>query len=386
MAAGFMRMKALSRRWVVFVGTILVHGIATRGRMVGAADTPLLIVLADAFRRHLFSGAFNVAGVRWTKTLFIALLAAARAVAPVHWALIIIAVNVIGSGLVAVLLVDLVRRSTRSDAAPVIALLAYLASYEIIQWLSRILTDPLFCALSFNPFYLVARRIVSDEPPRPILLTVSVLAAVFARPPGILLIPLVLFVELVLVQRRVTAKTATAVILVIAAVTLVIRSEVVHDPGRWPFPFVRPIIGWMSQREKAGEVVMDLKESDRPPARTAFDHAVIVVDRTARFLQFTSPSYSRVHTLFNIVWFTPVYGLALIAIIDAFRRDDRRRRALIAASLVWIVLFAYLYGLSVLDYDWRFRTPLIPHFILLAACGADAVARRWHRDDGERSR
>lgn len=379
-------MKRLSKPWTVFVVTVLVHGLTTRGRPVLAADTPLLVKLADGFRGGDFSGAFNEAFVRWSKSVIIALLAAARTISPAHWAAIMVALNVICSGVVAVLLVDLVRRSTRSPAAPVVALLLYLASYEVFQWLPMILTDPIFCAVSFVPFYLLARRIVGDEPPRTILLAASLLLALFTRPPGILLVPLVLFVELVLIRRRVSVKSAAAVILVIAAVTLVVRSAVVDDPARWPFPFVRPILSWISMREKAGEVVMDRKETYRRPARNAADHAVIVADRTGRFLQFASPAYSRAHNIGNVLWFVPVYALGAIGIVDGLRRSGRRRRSLVVALLVWIALFAYFYGLSVLDYDWRFRTPLIPHFILLAACGFDALAMRWHRGDAEPAR
>jgi hypothetical protein len=32
--------------------------------------------------------------------------------------------------------------------------------------------------------------------------------------------------------------------------------------------------------------------------------------------------------------------------------------------------------LTILDYDWRFRLPLLPQMIFLAACGVDALAVR----------
>jgi hypothetical protein len=37
---------------------------------------------------------------------------------------------------------------------------------------------------------------------------------------------------------------------------------------------------------------------------------------------------------------------------------------------------AALSGATVLDYDWRYRMPLMPQLILLSACGADALLRR----------
>jgi hypothetical protein len=42
-------------------------------------------------------------------------------------------------------------------------------------------------------------------------------------------------------------------------------------------------------------------------------------------------------------------------------------------SVVWVLSFAALYAVTTLDYDWRFRAPVMPQFILLAAIGAHAL-------------
>ena len=373
-------MKTLTNRWVVFFVTIVVHGIATGGRARFGIDTLGYIQLADGFRAHDASAIFNLAGLRWTKTIYLALLALARGVSPAHWTLIMVVLNVVASGVVAMLLAEVARRASRSAAGPAIALLFYLASYEVFHWMPFILTDLLYCAVAFVPFYLVARRVLMDgEPRRPLLLAFSLLVAAFTRPPGIVLVPLVIFVELVLVERRVSPRVAAAIILSAAAMALFVRTAVMHDSARWPFRMIRPKIVEFSNREKTGEVVMDRRETFRPPPRTAADHVVIVIDRVVRFFQFTSSAYSRSHNLFNLAWFIPLYALGLIGIIDGLRRDDRRRRSLIIALVVWIGVFAFFHAMTQLDFDWRFRTPLIPHFILLAACGADVIAGRWSK-------
>ena len=371
-------MKTLSSRWFAFVATVVVHGIATAGRARFSVDTWTYIQLADGFRAHDFSGTFKLAAVLWTKTIYITLLALARGVSPAHWTILILALNVLCSGAVAVMLVDLARRATRWPAAPVLALLFYVAGWEVFQWVRYVLTDIPYCAAAFVPFYLVARRIVVEgEPRRPLLLAVALLVAIFTRPPGLVLIPLALFVELVLVERRVSGRVAAAIIIVVAAAVLLVRTIVVNDPSRWPFRFVKPIITLFSAREKGGEVVMDMKQTFRPPVRTAADHLIIVADRFVRFFQLTSGAYSRAHNLFNVLWFVPLYGLGIIGAVEGLRRGDRRRRSLVIALLTWVGVFAFLHALTVLDYDWRFRLPLIPHLILLAACGADALATAW---------
>jgi len=51
---------------------------------------------------------------------------------------------------------------------------------------------------------------------------------------------------------------------------------------------------------------------------------------------------------------------------------------------MWIGVFALFHALTVLDFDWRYRTPLMPHLIVLAACGADVLAARQRLLNGAR--
>jgi hypothetical protein len=369
-------MRRLTNGWLVFVVTAVVHAAATGGRLAMSPDSQLYVRLADGG----VAAMLRLHPLIWTKGLYVALLAAARALTPAHWMAIMIAVNVISSGVVAVLLVDLVQRASRSAAAPLVALLFYLACYEVIQWMCFVLTDPLFCAASFVPFYLLARRIlIKGEPRRPLLLAIFVLLAAFIRPPGIVLVPLVIFGELVLVERRITPRAAAAIIAVTMAALFFVRTAVMDDPARWPFAFGKSKIVQFSAIEKRGEVVDGRRETFRPPVRSAFDHAVIVADRFVRFFQVTTSGFSRAHNLVNAVYFAPLYALGAIAVV-------RRRDAFVAALLVWIGTFALFYALTVLDFDWRYRGPLMPHFIALAAVGVDVLAGRSSPGGAGRSR
>jgi hypothetical protein len=369
--------RLISKRWLVFLVTVVLHGLYTRGRAVISLDGAQYIQLSNGFLAGDVSGTYTSAAVRWTKTLYLLILALVRATAPHHWQIVMVAFNVICSGLLAVMLVDIARRSARSAAAALAALLFYAVCYETLQWIPFIVTDPMFGAVAFVPFAIVARRILDPrEPARPVLLAVSLAVAVFTRPPGVLLIPLVLFVELVLVQKRVRVRSATIFIVAAALAAIFVRTAIVYQPARWPFEFLRPKIEEFSGREKKGEVVYDLKESYRPPPRTPIDHVVIETDRFVRFFQFTTPAYSRTHKLINSIFFVPLYALAIIGLVAGLRADPQRRAFVIALAM-WIGVFALFQALTVLDYDWRFRLPVLPQCILLAACGVDAIVVWW---------
>jgi len=369
--------RLISKRWFVFLTTVVLHGLYTRGRAVISLDGAQYIQLSDGFLTGDTSGTYTSGAVRWTKTLYLLVLTLVRVTAGHHWQIVMVAFNVICSGLLAVLMVDIARRSAHSAVTALAALLLYVCCYESLQWMPFIVTDPMFGIIAFVPFAIVARRILDPrEPARPLLLAMSLAVACFTRPPGVLLVPLVLFVELVLVQKRVRARSAAIFIVAAALAAIFVRTAIVYQPALWPTRFIKPKIEEFSGREKKGEVVYDLKESYRTPPRTPIDHVVIEADRFVRFFQFITPAYSRAHKLLNSIYFVPVYALAVIGLVGGLRGDPRRRAFVIALAM-WIGIFALFQALTVLDYDWRFRLPVLPQCALLAACGVDAIVVWW---------
>lgn len=364
-------------RWITFLVAVLACSILSGGHPRLATDTQTYISIADGMRTGDLSELLTPSFARWSKLTYLAVLALARAFAGGRWMLVMMFVNILCSALTAVLLVDLVRRATRWRGAWVFALLSYLFCWDIWSWLPFVVTDVVYTLVALVPFALVARRLIIDgEPFRPLLLTASLLVVFFTRPPGVVIIPLVLFVELVLVRRRVRGRTAAIAIMAAAVLALAVRTAVVQDPARWPFRFLQPRMVEFSGREKAGEVMQDRKESFRPPAHTMTDHLIIQGDRFVRFFQITAPNNSRRHNLINLAFFIPLYGLGLAGAAAGLVGGDPRRRNLVITLLLWIGVFAFFHALTILDYDWRFRLPLLPQMIFLAACGVDALAVR----------
>ncbi|MBK5258916.1 MAG: hypothetical protein JJE51_04930 [Thermoanaerobaculia bacterium] len=369
--------RALSSHWFVFFATVILHGAATRGRPRANPDTGLYITLADGLLYGDQSGIFNLDAVRWTKLIYLSLLAAARAISPEHFMMIMMLLNIFLSGIAAVLLVDLVRRTTPSVAAPAAALVFYLAAFDIFHWMSFVMTDVLFILAAFIPFALVARGIFGDFRGRRIWLGVALCAAVFTRPPGVVIVVLTIVAELLFVGDRTRAqKRAVAIVLLTGMLgALLIRTYVVHDPACWPFRFIRPKIVEFANREKTGEVIYDRLEVARRPPRTYNDHLAMQGVRFVRFFQFTSSTFSRFHNLLNLIYFIPLYLLAVMGTVWTLRAADHRRRRLVLFAVMWIVTFAFFQAITVLDFDWRFRTPMLLEFIVLAAFGVDQIAR-----------
>lgn len=351
--------------------------LATRLRPLAPVDTGLYSELADQLLSGTPSALFAQTAMHWSKITFLAVLAAARAFSPDHWMYIVLAANILCAALGAVLLRGIIWRATRSEVAVAFALLSYLVCYDILYWVRCMLTDTFYMTAALAVFAVLVRDLYDEQRVRRIgLLILAVLGAMLSRPPGVLLAPLAFFVEWVLVPRpgaRKYARLAIALLVSVAVLTPFARAVVVKDPQRWPFPFLGPRLEKLAAREKKGIVINDRPEAARPIPRTVSDHLVMEADRFARFFQFTAASFSRAHNLVNIAWYGSIYLLAIFGVIRAFTDGNERRRAFVLASLLWIFAVAWLHALTELDFDWRYRMPVLPQFIGLAACGVERL-------------
>lgn len=381
---GAMLRRAVESNWFVFATTVLMHRVLIIGQSTESLDRVLYIRLADALRHGDVTELLEPTHVRWTKTMFISVLALARAVSPAHWETIMLAVNLACSGLTAVLVVGVVRRATRSTAAAAAALALYVATFEIFQWIPFVaLTDTMYVLAAFLSFALVARGIYDSEEVRwrrP-LLVLSVVAACFARPTGALLVPLVVYAEWILGPTPRRARPGRKALLVLwvgfVVVTSLGRAYVVHDVDRWPFAFVRPTVAKFAADEQRGHVIYGVPEPGQHPTATVVDHVILQMDRFTLFFRYKlSAGYSWRHNAAVLVYFIPLHVFGLVGIIHGLLGADRRRRSLILAALLWVGGFAYFHALTVFDNDRRYRMPLFPELVVLAACGVDVLWRR----------
>jgi hypothetical protein len=368
--------RFLASNIAVFLFVAAVHGLMTRGNAIVGIDTTVYVAFADQVRAGTWNGVFDSSRVLWTKTIYIALLAAARAISSVHWPLIMVAVNVLCSAATAVLLVAVMRRATSSVLATAVALAFYVAAFDIFTWVRWVLTDTIYTLAALAVFVLVAIPILDPAASRRYgLLTIALLFAVFSRPPGLVLVALTLVAALWFWPPMRLRRGLLATMLLVTVVVVGFRTYIVHDPGRWPVHPLRQKIHEFAAREKSGEVIFARQEAFRPPARTFDDHLVIQADRFARFFQVTAAGYSRAHNLYNLLYYAALYLLAVIGVAYAARRD------LVRLTLLWFLAFAVFHAITLLDYDWRFRTPVMPQLIVLAALGAEVVLQRvtWWR-------
>jgi hypothetical protein len=374
--------RAVTSRVFVFVLIAVAFAVTSGGHLRESPDATFYLELSNAAGNGHLSTFVTSKQANFTVILFPALIAFVRMLSPGRWQSIMLAINIIAAALTGVMLVGLVRRVTSSSvAAMTVALLFYLTCYDIFSWTWLLLTDNIYACLAILVFVLTLRGITGSEESsrsRRIKLFIATIVAAITRPVGFFVVPVVIAAEWFYVERQPKRSRALWIVFFSGViVAFLTHAYFFQDMRRWPTHFLRPKLEEYAAREKTGEVVWGRRELARKPPITMTDHVAIEVDRFARFFQVTMSDYSGKHNALALAYYIPLYLLALTGVAAAMRGDDIRRKAVVEVTLLWILSMAALSGATLLDYDWRYRLPLMPQLILLAACGVDALTHRY---------
>src|SRR5881628_1261624 len=155
--------RGISSSIVVFVIVAAVFAITTRGHLRRSYDSDTYLSLADSAQQGKVGTFTTSTQANFTVVIFPALLAFVRNAAPVHWEAIMLAINVACAAVTAVLLVKIVREVSGSLAAAVAALLFYVAAYDVITWVNRLLTDNIYTMFAMIVFALAVRGITDGQ-------------------------------------------------------------------------------------------------------------------------------------------------------------------------------------------------------------------------------
>lgn len=312
--------------------------------------------------------------------LFATLLSVLRLIFGSGWAAALVALNFAAHVALGVLIVRLVVRLTASGPAAWGALLLYLGCFDLLVWVPFLLSDATFVFLAFAVFTLAATRILRDARGwLPVLAPAA--AGLFYRPTGIVLLPgLAWAIYLAKARsglpRRGPALAALAAGMLAAAFLF---AWFVQDPGRWPLDALSGAFRATARDYALGEVVSARPETYHSPPRQLWDFLLISADRFAHFFAPGAAGFSRGHWLAALLFFLPCYALALWLVVALWRGSTAfaaPERKVFLAALGAILSYALFHGLVQVDYDWRYRIPILPHLILLAAGGLADLARR----------
>lgn len=312
--------------------------------------------------------------------LFATLLAGLRLAFGSGWDEALVVLNFAAHVALGALVVRLAVRLTGSGLAGWGALLLYLGCFDLLVWVPFILSDASFVFLAFFIFTLAAARILGDA--RTWLpLVAPAVTGIFYRPTGIVLVPdLAWAIYLARADALRLRRGPALAALGAGAVALTFAfAWFMQDPARWPFDAFATSFRDTAALYAIGEVVSARPETFHSPPRQLTDFVLISADRFLHFFAVDAAAFSPVHRIAGYAFFLPCYALAAWLAVALWRGRTgfaAPERKVFLAAFGALLSYALFHGLVQIDYDWRYRVPILPHLILLAAGGLADLARR----------
>ena len=312
--------------------------------------------------------------------LFVTLVALLRVPFGADWPQALLVVNLLADVALGLLIVRLVRRTTGSPVAEWGALLLFLACFDLFHWVPFALSDTTFVLIAFSIFTLAAARILGDARGWGGVLGLAAVG-VFYRPTGMVLLPDLAWAAWLARGGKVAIRRLWLILGFVAAVIggAFAFAWFMQDPGRWPLETLARAFEMTATGYAQGEVVSARPETYHAPPSQLADYVLISADRFIHFFALGGADFSLAHWAVQLVFFLPCYGLAGWLLVALARGDTAFAppvRKVFLASAGAILAYALFHGLVQVDYDWRYRVPVIPHFIMLAAGGLADLARR----------
>lgn len=386
---------AYSRRWIAF----LVVAVAAVHALWLARTGPLLSSDSVTYARwadQLIAYGFNYGTFLEEEyfripltfyVVWISVVAGAKLLAGPSWPVVIVVLNWLLVVVTSYVLLRRVRWITSSPLAMLVAAFLLATQLDILIFGSYALSDITFLALSTAVLALGMRAAgrgnqYGENVPPGVLWGGSLLVvmSLFLRPASPPLAAFWIFALLWPMLRLATRRVAWGVVLLVI-VAILFHAALMQEPGRWPTDAMSVWIEQLSREYSEGRVVDARPSTYLHPPATILDFAVLTL---VRWLYFFAPwlsDHSPLHKLANFAFFAPTYALAALAVYTAVTRqlNDRSREA-IAPLLAFIGFFSLFHAMQQVDFDHRYRLPVLPALIMLASIGSTIVwtrVRRW---------
>ncbi|HEX6039267.1 hypothetical protein, partial [Longimicrobium sp.] len=288
------------------------------------------------------------------------------------WAAALVGLNVLAAAGTAALAVSVARRATDSALAAWGALALFTASFPVTRWTPFILSDTTFLFLAFLVFAAAADRVLHrDKGWAPVFALAAV--AAFYRPTGAVLLPAAAW-ALYLARSRPGRgrRIVTGLVAGAGVAGVLVFSWIMQRPARWPLGALTGTVERTARFYRVGEVVSGREPTFHAPPSTVADYAAITADRFIHFFAVGASDFSLAHTLVNAAFFVPAYLLAAWLFVAMLRGRDgltQPRRDVFLAAAGFVLATAAFHALLQVDFDWRYRLPVLPHLMVLAAGG-----------------
>lgn len=366
---------AISACLALGYGTFILHS----GERI-ASDTKTYSSWADAliaarfdYRAFLTTVHFVVSPALYLA--WVTVVAVSKVLLGSWWTTGIVFLNWVSATTLAYALTRANSRFTASAVVGLAATLLFATSFDVLLFLPFVLSDIVFMCLS-GAVLLIGLSMASTLVPgaqRVRMLavgtTIVAVACVF-RPTAA---PLVAFwgACVFLTSRRelgaAQAWAMLSVLIVAAGAVIVGHAALMLDPARWTAAAPSGWIQQLSDEAHKGIVVFGRPPTYVSPPQGLLDFVTLTLTKWAYYFAPWVSGYSLAHTLDGAFFFITAYALSLGAL---FRSPRWRLTSLL---VIYLGSFSLFHALQQIDYDHRYRLPILPALIVFSALGLEQV-------------
>jgi hypothetical protein len=304
------------------------------------------------------------------------------------WGLGIVILNLLAGIIVATLLVKTTWSATGKPICSIFAGSFLLLCHDFYHWIPFVLSDILYSSLCFTIFILITG--LYQQRPKPLRRVVGIVILLgytfFFRPSwppllifSILSISLALSFSLLTSDPKKRHKfiigcTLLACILIPGIIFC--HSYFMLHPEKWPFSFLGSAISYIAKDYQQGIVVYARPETYHFTPSNILEYAFISLHKFIAFFYIDVAAYSFKHALLNYIFFLPIYGLSILAIIKLFKKENGPSPSnwwCIFSCVFYIFTFAFFHSLHQIDFDFRYRVPCLLSLIFLATLGLNEL-------------
>lgn len=255
--------------------------------------------------------------------------------------------------------------------AGIIAGLIYAFLFEIFQWDTYILTDSVFVGLLVFVLYMLTKGIAKIISYHSLILAGGIMAVILLRPTSFpFLVALVVYL---LWRLRKYRKLIILSLIIIGIVGVIIAYAIGLFESGHKFGVTYYLQYFFSLYER-GIVIRDRPFYDIDTAwesgftaSNSITFCNIFMHKLAAFWYVTVQDFSWPHKLFNILTLIPLYCFAILGYIYSWRNPSKH--PIVKFTFQVIIFFWVFQALTEVDYDFRYRVPVLPFVILFASNG-----------------
>ena len=224
----------------------------------------------------------------------------------------------------------------------------YLLNPDLRLWQSFLLFD-YFCAILI---FIYFRFLIKEKF---LISSVFLILLLLLRPTSVFILPIILLY----IFFRYVYKTKNSIqinflifITIAAFICFSLIFIYVDDLG-----FISPRLNYYKDFNLEGLVVHDRWSIDFE-INSVFKLIILFLIKFFAFHQFISSDFSLIHNLYNFAYYTPYILTFLFIFIKIYLKDDFSFNKYYLLSFYFVVIYSLSHSIFLIDYDFRYRTPL----------------------------